>query len=254
MFFFTERRRKKLKEEPFPPAWLAIIERNVALFQRLSAEDRAELLGHVQVFLAEKTFEGCGGLAITDEIRVTIAAQACLLLLHRETDYYPELAAIRVYPRAYVATKRRVEDGVVVEEKVVRAGESWTHGAVVLSWDDALKGGIDPGDGHNVVLHEFAHQLDQEDGEADGAPVLSQRGAYAPWARVLGSEFSTLQRAERRHEKTLIDKYGAENPAEFFAVATETFFERPRQMQKLHPELYEEMKRYYKQDPARTRA
>lgn len=254
MFFFTERRRKKLREEPFPAAWLAIIERNVALFQKLSADDKAELCAHVQVFLAEKTFEGCNGLHVTDEIRVTIAAQACLLLLHRETDYYPELARILVYPRAYVATERHVENGVVIEEKVVRAGESWTRGVVVLSWDDVLKGGRDPADGHNVVLHEFAHQLDQEDGEADGAPVLSQRGAYAPWARVLGAEYLGLRSAERRHEKTLLDKYGAQNPAEFFAVATETFFERPRQMQRLHPELYEELKHYYKQDPARSKA
>lgn len=251
MLFFTERRRKKLREAPFAPGWLAIIDRNVALYERLSDDDKAELRGHIQVFLDEKIFEGCGGLTITDEIRVTIAAQACLLLLHRETDYYPEMATIRVYPRAYIATERRVENGVVIEEQVVRAGESWTRGVVVLSWDDTLKGGIDLSDGHNVVLHEFAHQLDQEDGDADGAPVLSQRGAYAPWARVLGAEFSALKRAERRHERSLLDSYGAQSPAEFFAVATETFFERPRQMQRLHPELYEELKRYYKQDPAR---
>jgi hypothetical protein len=251
MIFFTERRRKKLRAEPFPESWQAILARNVALYERLSKEDQEELRGHMQVFLAEKTFEGCGGLVITDEIRVTIAAQACLLLLHRETDYYPDLSTIRVYPRAYIATERRVENGVVFEEKVVRAGESWTRGCVVLSWDDALKGGVDPADGHNVVIHEFAHQLDQEDGDADGAPVLSQRGAYAPWARVLGSEFSALQRAERRREQSLLDKYGAGSPAEFFAVASETFFERPRQMQRLHPELYDELKRYYKQDPAR---
>jgi MtfA peptidase len=250
MIFFTERRRKRLRETPLPAALLVHLERNVPAVARLSPEDQAELRGHVQVFLDEKTFEGCGGLEMTDEIRVTIAAQACILLLHRDTDYYPDLRTIMVYPAAYVAVERRVDGGVVIEREVARAGESWTRGVVVLSWDDVLKGARRPDDGHNVVLHEFAHQLDQEDGDADGAPVLSRRGAYAPWASVLGAEFHALQRAERRHEPTVLDTYGAQNPAEFFAVATETFFERPETLRRLHPELYEQLVAYYKQDPA----
>src|SRR5690606_32830266 len=141
--------------------------------------DRRELRGHIRVFLAEKHFEGCGGLTLTDEIEVTIAAQACLLLLHRETDYYPRLITILVYPSTYVAHAREpIGGGMVIEGEVARLGEAWKDGVVVLAWDDVLAGASDLHDGHNVVLHEFAHQLDQEDGTADGAPVLGRRSRY----------------------------------------------------------------------------
>jgi Mlc titration factor MtfA (ptsG expression regulator) len=248
--FLKRRRRQALRARPFPDAWLAILRRNFPLFEQLTAEDRAELQGHIQVFLAEKRFEGFQGVIITDEIRVTIAAQACLLLLHRETDYYPTMTSIFVYPSSYVAEVIDRAGGVVTERVEERLGEAWHRGPVVISWDDALAGAADVHDGRNVVLHEFAHQLDQEDGAADGAPLLGQRSRYVSWARVLGEAYNELRRDTVQGRRTVLDQYGATNPAEFFAVATESFFEKPAQLKRKHPELYDELKEYYRQDPA----
>jgi Mlc titration factor MtfA (ptsG expression regulator) len=173
-----------------------------------------------------------------------------MLLLNRDSDVYPKLFSILVYPDAYKTGKSslfRPEEQDNAEE--VRLGESWKTGSVVLAWDHVRHGATDRKDGHNLVLHEFAHQLDQEDGRSDGAPILEQRSHYIPWARVLSSEYERLRERTRGGRKTVMDRYGATNPAEFFAVATETFFEKPKQMKKKHPELYEELKNYYKIDP-----
>jgi hypothetical protein len=237
---------------PFPASWLEIIRRNVPYAAFLSEKDFRELQGHIQVFLAEKSFEGCGGLQMTDEIRVTIAAQATLLLLHRETNYYPTLRTILVYPGAYVVPfTESVGHGIIREGTSVHLGESWQHGSVILSWDDVLHGSSDIHDGHNVVLHEFAHQLDQEAGNPEGAPLLPKRSMYLAWARVLSAEYNQLQKDAELGRKTIIDKYGAVNPAEFFAVATECFFEKGFQLKEKHPELYKELQLFYRQDPAR---
>src|SRR6266436_7984340 len=165
MFGLMKRRRRRLRAQPFPKDWLATVESNVPFFRRLSASDRAELLGNIQVFLREKHFEGCGGLEVTDEIRVTIGAQACLLLLHRDTDYYPKLTSILVYPAGYTAYETRSFVGNVWEEGGEnRLGQTGRRmGALVLAWDDVKRGAADPSDGTNLVLHEFAHQLDFED-------------------------------------------------------------------------------------------
>lgn len=248
---FTERRRERLRAEPFPATWSAVVERNLAFFRRLSEDDRAELLGHTQVFLAEKHFEGCGGLELTDEIRVTIAAQACLLLLHRNTDYYPELTSILVYPTGYTADEERhIGGGVWEEGPEDRLGHTASRlGALVLAWDAASHGAADPSDGENVVLHEFAHQLDFENRNADGTPALDTHAEYLAWARVMSAEFNELRRAEAAGAPTVLDGYGATNPIEFFAVATEAFFERPRALRSRHPELYTELQKFYRQDP-----
>jgi hypothetical protein len=252
MFAWLRRRRRDaIRRSPFPAEWRAFIEKNVPYVACLPAEDREELVGHIQVFLAEKHFEGCGGLQITDEARVTIAAQACVLLLHRQTEYYPNLVSILVYPTTYlVPGGQSTPDGLVAEGTQARLGESWARDVVVLAWDSVLSGAADIHDGHNVVLHEFAHQLDQESGMGDGAPVLPRRSMYVAWARVLGHDFDQLVRDTAHHHRTLIDRYGATNPAEFFAVATETFFEKPRQLQSKHPELYLQLQQFYSQDPA----
>jgi Mlc titration factor MtfA (ptsG expression regulator) len=254
MFNFGKRRRReRLKAQPFPPAWLAIIERNVPLFSRLPEADRHELLGHVQVFIDEKYFEGCAGLELTDEIRVTIAAQACVLLLHRETDYYPKVTSILVYPTTYVAQETRSVGGGVWEEgDEVRLGH--THesmGVIVLAWDAALHGSRIWDDGPNVVIHEFAHQLDFENSSTDGTPLLDSPQQYMSWARVLGAEYEELRHVDAMGEPSFLDTYGATNPAEFFAVVTEMFFEKPVELSVRHPELYEELRRFYRQDPAR---
>ncbi|HEX7478871.1 MAG TPA: M90 family metallopeptidase [Polyangiales bacterium] len=249
--WLRQRRRAAIRRQPFSAAWRGLIAKNVPYVARLSPEDREELIAHVQVFVAEKRFEGCGGLTITDEIRVTIAAQACVLLLHRETDYYPDLVSILVYPTTYlVPGGRRGTDGLVSEAPQARLGESWARDIVVLAWDSVLSGAADIHDGHNVVLHEFAHQLDQESGAGDGVPVLPRRSMYLAWARVLGLDFDELVRDVQHNHRTLIDQYGATNPAEFFAVVTETFFQKPRQLRSKHPELYLQLQSFYQQDPA----
>ena len=245
-----QERRAKILQDPFPPGWSEILEKDVPIHGRLDEVDRAQLRGLIQVFLAEKVFEGCAGLAITDEIRVTIAAQACMLLLRREADLYPNLITILVYPTAYVSNMpQHGPHGIVTEGPQGRLGEAWTSGVVVLSWDDVKLGAADLRDGHNVVFHEFAHQLDQEDGSSDGAPVLPRRNLYSAWARILGAEYDELRKVAETGKKSVLDTYGATEPAEFFAVATEAFFEKPVQLKKKHPELYEELKTYYGQDP-----
>jgi Mlc titration factor MtfA (ptsG expression regulator) len=253
MFERKTRRRNRLQAQTFPTSWRAILERNVAYYERLTLTERQELHGDIQVFIAEKNIEGCGGLEITEEIKVTIAAYACILLLNRQHDFYPRLQSILVYPDAYpVPVVRVVPGNIAVEGHEMRAGESWRTGAVVLSWNHVLRRPAAVPEGRNVALHEFAHQIDQENGFVDGAPDLSTSSQYAAWARVLGSEFATLSKQTAEEQPTLIDKYGATEPAEFFAVVTEYFFEKPLQLKQRHPELYEELKRFYRQDPAST--
>ena len=249
--FLKQRRRNRLRATPFRDDWLATIKRNVAFFHRLSSRDQAELLGHVQVFLAEKRFEGCDGFKITDEVRVTIAAQACLLLLHRKTDYFPRLLTILVYPATYLVEERRHLHGHVWQEgKMARLGETgrWLD-ALVLAWDAVRSGAADPSDGKNVVLHEFAHQLDYENYAEDGAPALETRDQQLSWQEVMRAEFASLRAAEETGIPTLLDTYGATNPAEFFAVSTEAFFERPGALRAHHPKLYAELRSYFDQNP-----
>ena len=255
MFGWLKRRRRDaIRRRAFPDEWRAIIEKNVPYAACLPPADRQELFAHVQVFLAEKHFEGCGGLHMTDEVRVTIAAQACILLLHRQVDYYPRLVSILVYPTTYlVPAGQRTAEGLITDEPQARLGESWARDIVVLAWDSVLSGAADIHDGHNVVLHEFAHQLDQENGAGDGAPALGRRSMYVAWARVLGGEFDQLVRDTAASHATLIDQYGATNPAEFFAVVTETFFEKPRELLAKHPALYFQLQQFYRQDPAALR-
>lgn len=249
---FKERRRRRLREQPVPHQWRAIITHNVPCFARLPAADQKELLGHVQVFLAEKRFEGCDGLELTDEIRLTIAAQACLLLLHRTTDYFPRLLTILVYPSGFIVNQSRpLEGGDIWQEGIEgRLGETGRQmGSLVLAWDAVKGGALDPSDGKNLVLHEFAHQLDFEDHATDGVPVLTSRDDKRSWAEVMKIEFAALRAADDTGIPTLLDGYGATNPAEFFAVATEAFFERPRALRHARPRLYREMQRFFRQDP-----
>lgn len=257
MFGFKRRRRERLRRRPFPDEWRRILERSFPYYRRLPERDREELHGHVHVFLAEKYFEGAAGLVVTDEMRVVVAAQACILLLHRDTDYYPGLKTILLYPDAYAAPSRTVGPaGVVTESTTLRLGESWhglnpgRAGPVVLSWRSVQEGAADPRDGRNVVFHEFAHQLDAEDGSVEGAPALELRSRYAAWARALGAEYNALIEDLARGQRTLLGSYAATSPPEFFAVATELFFERPTHLRARHPALYEQLREFFRQDPA----
>jgi hypothetical protein len=267
-------RRRVWASRPFPPAWRAILRRRVPLYRQLPADLQQRLRRRMLVFLAEKPFLGCAGLVVTDEMRVTIAAQACLLRLGRDGALFPELRQILVYPGAFVVDRvNPAPGGVLREERRALAGESWSQGQVILSWQDVLDGARVVDDGHNVVLHEFAHQLDQESGSANGAPRLGSRAAHARWADVMSREFAALQariraraaarwRAEAEGSwagpsaaapppapADLISDYGAINEAEFFAVVTEVFFEQAAALAARHPALFALLRDYYAVDP-----
>ena len=245
------RRRQRQQATPFPPAWRAIIRRRVPLAARLPADLQMQLRRHIQVFLAQTPILGCQGQEVDDEVRVTIAAQACLLLLNRADAHFEGLRQVLVYPSAFlVKVEHRDEAGVVQSGRDWRAGESWQEGQVVLSWEDVLEGAAEPHDGWNVVIHEFAHQLDQANGAANGAPALPTAEAYRRWSTVMHNEFDALRERLARGETGLIDAYGATEPAEFFAVISELFFERPAELAAHHPALYAELSGYYRLDPA----
>ena len=251
---FRDHRRRELTARPFPVEWAEIIARNVPQCRGFAAEERRRLEDLIKVFIAEKHFEGCAGLAITDEIKVTIAAQACILLLNLHHNYYDRLVSIVVYPDSFVFEQDEAGlAGTVTSKRNAALGLSSTMGAVVLSWIDTLEGARNPGDGCNVVFHEFAHQLDQLDGAMDGAPPLDSGAAYREWARVLNAEFQQLHKALETDVPSLIRDYSATRPAEFFAVVTELFFEKPVELRQEYPELYEEFRLYFGQDPAARR-
>ncbi|HEY5595915.1 MAG TPA: M90 family metallopeptidase [Candidatus Bipolaricaulota bacterium] len=245
-------RRRRLMQRPLPAAWLGVLIRNVPYYLKLSEAEQRQLQGLIQVFLAEKRFEGCGGLEITDEIRVTVAAHACLLLLGREPAFYPGLYSILVYPHPFVSKVTKLQpDGTVWEGPQVRLGQSSPRGSVVLAWDAVLKDVTQFDDGRNVVLHEFAHQLDSQSGAMEGAPQLPKGSMYAAWAYVLGREYAALVADLSRHRATFLNPYGATNPAEFFAVVTEYYFEKPLELKERHPDLFEQLKLFYGHDPSR---
>ncbi len=243
-------RLRRALARPLGSSRLAIIERNVPQYRGMPAPQREQLQGLVKRFLHEKTFVGCAGLEITEEMRVTIAAQACLLLLNRSTEVYPGLHAVLVYPGAFLVPRKQVDPGgVVTETRQDLLGESWGDGRVILSWDHVRRAGHDPQGAQNVVLHEFAHQLDSESGSTNGAPILGSAERYKRWSETLARDFALLQRDTYWGYRDVLDPYGASSPAEFFAVATESFFEQPHALAARHPELYAEFQRYFRVDP-----
>ena len=246
----VEWRRERLRRRPFPMAWRRILRRRVPYLRRLPVDLQLELKRHIQVFLAEKPFIGCAGQRITDDVRVTIAAQACLLLLNRpRPSYFPELRQILVYPGAFVVDRAHTDgSGVLQDKRQVLSGESWSQGQVILSWQDTLDGAAVADDGRNVVIHEFAHQLDQETGHANGAPWL-RRARLQRWSAVFNGEFQRLQEQLAMQQPTLLGEYAATNPAEFCAVASEVFFEQPQRMLDEAPALYSELAGFYRVDP-----
>lgn len=242
-------RRRHLPDTSVPDAWRTILARNVPLANRLAPAHRDRLLQLTGELIRRKHWEGCNGLVITAEMQVTIAAHACLLTLELDAGFFPRLRTILVYPTTFVAHRadRLGSWDVVDDGPDILHGESWGVGMVVLAWDQVLHGALDPSDGQNVVLHEFAHQLDQEDGRADGVPLFGTAGS---WHAVLAEELERLRADADSGRRTVLDPYGAEDESEFFAVATETFFERPRPLKRQHPELYRALASFYRQDPA----
>ena len=248
--FWPRMRITRIQKQAFPELWQKTLIARLPFIGRIPLAEQEQLKFLIKVFLASKKFYGCAGQKINDDIRVTVAAQACLLLLNQNRTPYPDLDSILIYPSTFVATREVANElGLVSTNHIAMLGESWSQGKVVLAWDNVKKGVMNLQDGQNVVLHEFAHQLDHESGSTNGAPVLSTRGAYRSWAHVFSGEFEELQKDAARGRHSLMDHYGATNPAEFFAVATETFFERPKEMAAYHQELYQQLRDYYKLDP-----
>ncbi len=250
--WLKNRRRRQLLATPFPATWLEYLERNVTHYAYLSETEQAKLRDDLRVFIAEKNWEGCGGLVLTDEIRVTIAAQACLLVLAMPHQFFPLVPSILVYPRGFRAPYRR-QRGNFLEEQgyMAELGQANYRGPVILSWVDVLAGGRDAHDGQNLVFHEFAHQLDALNGMLDGTPDLDGPAQERRWRQIMTREFHHLRRDVDQGYPTLLDPYGTTNEAEFFAVATECFFEMPVEMASRHPDLYDLLRDYYHQDTAR---
>lgn len=253
--WWRRRQRRSRAAEPFGEAWSALLWRRLPIYRTVPEPLRAQLHGLILNLLAEKQFVGCAGLRVDDEMRLTIAAQAALLQLNRNDDLYPEVQSILVYPDRFFAEHQVRDDaGVHHRERRLLSGESWQHGKVIVSWRDVADGAVHASDGYNVVLHEFAHALDHETGSANGLPLLPATMNTHEWQRTLSDAYARLCRQVNAGEETLLDPYGAESPAEFFAVATETFFELPLALRAQEPDLYRQLALFYRVDPAAWRS
>ncbi len=251
--WLDERRRKKILATPFPEAWATVLERNMAHYGYLDAAERGRLRDLIQLFIAEKDWEGCNGLELSDEIRVTIAGQACLLVLELDHVLYANVETILVYPSTFVP--RRAESSIfalpgVEQTMLPLLGEAHRRGPVILTWDAIRRSGRHPELGHNVVYHEFAHKLDMLDGAVDGVPPLGNAHEYERWERVCKREFQHLRELSDAGSEGVLDPYGSTDEAEFFAVVTEAFFDVPVELAERHPDLYEVLSAFYRQDPA----
>jgi MtfA peptidase len=257
LYLYPVHRLRRALAQPFPSHYSRILRKKVPLFSRLPADLQLQLKQRMKQFLLTKEFIGCDGLRVTDEMRVTIAARACLLLLNRPTGVhavYPALKQVLLYPSAFVAPRSEgLPGGVVSLSHQTSAGESWSDGRVILAWDCVQKrvAMVDDEefDGHDVVLHEFAHQLDATYSNPHGAPVLPTAERYARWSEVMQREYEQLQQAAEFQHPSVLDYYGASDPAEFFAVATEAFFEKTAALAEAHPDLHEQLRLYYRVDP-----
>jgi Mlc titration factor MtfA (ptsG expression regulator) len=235
-------------EEPFPKAWRAFLTANVFHYQLLNKAERKRLRNDAWTFIGRKDWEGCGGLSVTDEMKVTIAGQACLMLLGQEHDYFGHVRSILIYPSAFQLVDERWQDAGWLP--VGASGQSVHRGPVILSWDAVLAEGRDPSSGRNIVIHEFAHQLDFIDGYADG--TLDLPGELAErWQELLTAEYDRLRQEIRQGRDTFLGDYAATNKTEFLATASERFFTQPEKLRHKHPELYDMLKIAYAVNPAR---
>lgn len=249
--WLKRRRRERLAARPFPDEWIDVLHGNVWHYGLLRASEQEQVRRTTQVFMEEKNWEGCGGLVMTDEVRVTIAAQMAILVLGFKKQYFDAVLSVLVYPDAYLAPEpQAIGSGVVIEGRSAREGEAWHRGPVILSWSDALAGGRGETPGHNLVLHEFAHQLDMlHDRVANGIPVLPRAIRPEHWTSTMEEGLEKLRYDCASGNSTAFDCYGTKNLAEFFAVATESFFEDPATFKQHDPVLYELFELYYRQDP-----
>jgi len=240
--------RQRLLDSPLTDADRAIIDTHVPMIRRLPSRFRAMLEGKVNLFLEQVTFQGCDGLEVTEEMELSIAAQACLLVVNSNL-WYENLTTVLIYPGAFKSRQHRHSGYVVTEQEIIRTGESWDRGPVILSWAHSQQGAMDDRDGHNVVLHEFAHQLDDLTGSTNGVPVLSEGQTFARWERVFLSAYETLVERVEKGRYSVIDPYGATGHEEFFAVSVEVFFEKPVELNLEFPEVYEQLSNLFRLDP-----
>lgn len=248
--WFKTRRRRRLASAPLPEAWRSILHDNVPQFAALSSEERQKFLADLKIFVAEKNWEGCGGLVLTEEMKVTIAAFACLMTLGLGVAALDHLLSILVYPAAFVVPERTPIGNVELEGARAIEGQAVHRGPVILSWQEVLADAHEPGSGSNLVWHEVAHQLDLIQRPVDAIPRHKRRATLERWKRVLTAEHRRLVAATRRGMPTLLDDYGAQDLTEFFAVASETFFDLPHELRRQHGELYGVLADFYRQDPA----
>jgi Mlc titration factor MtfA (ptsG expression regulator) len=252
--WFRYFRRKKIRSTPFPSEWERRIQNNIQYYQHLNDEEKKRLKDLIQIFIAEKYWLGCNGLELTDEIRVIIAAHACLLILALPNDYYRNVKSIYVYPTTIFSPESSTGFFDVRTNPVLGPmpilGEAHHHGPVILVWDAVKRETRHLEHGHNVVYHEFAHKLDMLDGNADGTPPLTTSEEYQRWSEVCSKEYLELCDKVKHGEPTFFDSYAATNETEFFAVATEHFFSEPENMKHYHPKLYQVLQDFYRQDPA----
>lgn len=255
LFRSRKERRAELLARPFPEEWMPHVLRAVPEFRSFSEQDRSRLRESVQIFLSEKSFLGCRGIDITDQIRVIVAAGACRLLLGLpDLDVFPRLREIIIYPHDFKETIEAIgPDGTRYAIERIRAGEAWRRGPVVLAWNSVGHSFQGLRDGYNVVIHEFAHVIDMQNGEADGIPPLPTREWAHRWESVLVREYRAFVAKERYGEMTLLDPYAATDQAEFFAVATEYFYERPEEMAVMHRELFKLFVDFFGRDPRQWR-
>jgi Mlc titration factor MtfA (ptsG expression regulator) len=240
----------QLADKPLEPELLNLLRQHMPLYERMPSELQQRLQGLVNVFVNDKNFFGSGGLEITDEMRLAVAGNACLLLLNRDDPCFPGSATILLYPDTIVTPAVEYDGPVVRKTTSARLGESWHRGPVILSWADVLRGVSNPDDGQNVVIHEFAHKLDEENESMNGLPVLREHADYPEWARVMSEEFAELIKRVERNRNKVLSGYGSTSPAEFFAVASEVFFEQGKRMQDRLPKLYTQLEQYYGVDTA----
>lgn len=258
LFFYRGWRRQRELGRPFPEAWRALLEKQVPLYRRLPPALQQQLENHVLLFLAEKDFYGCDGFEVDDRVRVTIAGHACLLVVARNFSDFDHVSSILVYPDAYHVREKYNDGPVVSVQHQIRAGEASDYGRVVLSWTDCEKSLTHPEGDFNVILHEFAHQLDFLDGTADGAPPLSGEQAHQ-WQSTMTEAYAQLQASleitpgvhmANKTAEPWLDPYGATEPAEFFAVLTEAFFQQPQHLRQVQPQVYQALCGFYRLDPA----
>lgn len=250
MPIFRFLKRKWLLYQAFPESWLKILEIHVPYYGQLSDDLKQTLRNHLVIFMDEKLFEGCQGLEMTEKKKVIIAAYACVLLLGEPAGYYPDLQTILVYPDDYMAPVREESEGGVISEGTeARKGESWNVGSIVLSWDDIRENIENKSPKHNLIFHEFAHQLDHHYGLTAGIGEDGKVYRDDEWTHILSAAYRTLERKSRRGTSCVLDSYGATHPAELFAVATETFFLEPHQLQEEFPKFYDVLKSFYNVDP-----